>query len=366
MIVLIFILILLLIVLAVMALKIYTMGLNCKKLKSTSQRVNALSILQDFLEIIGNSSENTQEKMNKINETLIEKYEIKYSTIVVFDGTNYNVEASNVSEKHWKMFKELHTQEIFMESIKNATPKYVTVKKEETLPYLDMEFERAKSAIFFPLYVDNVYIGYWLIEGSQPHEFDANDTTLLNVIKNNITYAIRIIKSQRVLENLARIDTRTGLYTYEYLLGSARKVFDKYPTSIVSLIKITNLAQIEEKISKKVADAVLNKFVSIIKSNLSTEYLFVKYSENEYAIVFSGIDIDGVGNFLEDLKNTIEKTKIKIIGAQKESMNGLAIASKLNIYLTSYYKETSIESVLSTLGKYLNNANSEESDITCV
>lgn len=46
-----------------------------------------------------------------------------------------------------------------------------------------MEFERAKSAIFFPLYIDNVYIGYWIIEGSKPHEFDNIDTTILEVVK---------------------------------------------------------------------------------------------------------------------------------------------------------------------------------------
>ena len=74
-----------------------------------------------------------------------------------------------------------------------------------------MEFERAKSAIFFPMYVNNVYMGYWLIEGSQPHEFDKIDTTILDVIKNNLFSAIKCIKNQRVLENLAKKDKITGL-----------------------------------------------------------------------------------------------------------------------------------------------------------
>ena len=37
----------------------------------------------------------------KINEILIEKYDIKYSTIVIFDGSEYVIKASNVSEKHY-------------------------------------------------------------------------------------------------------------------------------------------------------------------------------------------------------------------------------------------------------------------------
>jgi hypothetical protein len=40
--------------------------------------------------------------------------------------------------------------------------------------------------MFFPLYIDNIYIGYWIIEGSKAHEFDKVDTTVLEVVKNNI------------------------------------------------------------------------------------------------------------------------------------------------------------------------------------
>ena len=39
--------------------------------------------------------------------------------------------------------------------------------------------------MFFPLYIANVYIGYWIIEGGLPHEFDNLDTTInTNEINN--------------------------------------------------------------------------------------------------------------------------------------------------------------------------------------
>ncbi len=58
--------------------------------------------------------------------------------------------------------KSSQSQEIFKDSISTATPKYVTIMKEKRLPYQTMEFGRAKSAMFFPLYIENVYIGYWI------------------------------------------------------------------------------------------------------------------------------------------------------------------------------------------------------------
>ena len=197
--------------------KTYSMNEKLKKLKNTNQKVNSLSILQDFMKVIGDNLISSSEKINKINEILIEKYEIKYSTIVIFDGIYYKIEASNVNEKHWHTFENLGDQDIFKESIDNATPRYITVGKGEKLPYLEMEFERAKSAIFFPMYIDNVYIGYWLIEGSNPHEFDKIDTTILDVIKNNLLSAIRCIKNQRILFLQIHINIHMFLIQLFYL-----------------------------------------------------------------------------------------------------------------------------------------------------
>ncbi len=337
-----------------------------KKMKNTNQKVNSLNILQDFINVMGNTLIDTNEKMHEINEILIEKYEIKYSTIVIFDGAKYKVEASNVGEKHWKMFELLHEQDIFKESIDNATPKYITVSQNEKLPYLDMEFDRAKSAIFFPIYVDNIYMGYWLIEGNKSHEFDNIDTIILDIVKNNLVSAIKIVKNQRILENISRIDEVTGLNTYEYLYGNSRKTIDKYQTSIVSLIKIINLKQIEEKISKKTSDSALNRISEYIKGCLSPEYIFVKYNEDTFAIVFSGSDLEGVSKFLENMKNSIEQLRIKAIGSLRESLNGQVVLPKLNIVATTYYKETALESIVKNLEEYLKATNSNESDITCL
>ena len=175
-------------VLIVLGLVIYNVKIHQKiqRFKNMNQKVTNLSVVQDFMNAIGETS-SVEEKIKKINDILIERYEIKYSTIVVFDGAQYQVKASNVDPKHWDSLKTLHQVDMFKDSIESAIPKYVTVNNEnERLPYQQMEFGRAKSAIFFPLYIDNVYIGYWIIESGTPHDFDNVDTTVLEVIKENI------------------------------------------------------------------------------------------------------------------------------------------------------------------------------------
>ena len=212
-------------VLIVIGLIIYNITIHKKiqKFKNINQKITNLYVVQDFLNAIGETS-SVDEKIKKINNILIEKYEIKYSTIVVFDGAEYQIKASNVDQKHWPTLKGLQDVEMFKDSIETATPKYVTVNNDsERLPYQKMEFGRAKSAIFFPLYIDNVYIGYWIIESGTPHDFDNVDTTVLEVIKENIVSVLKTVVHQKTLETIVRKDLFTGLYSEEYLYGEGKK-----------------------------------------------------------------------------------------------------------------------------------------------
>lgn len=72
-------------------------------------------------------------------------------------------------------------------------------------------------------------------------------------------------KKSKSTRKFSKKDKITGLETYEYLYGQARKTIDKYPTSIVSLIKIINIQQIQDKISKRTADSVLRKVAEFLK-----------------------------------------------------------------------------------------------------
>ena len=89
-------------VLIVLGLVIYNVKIHQKiqRFKNMNQKVTNLSVVQDFMNAIGETS-SVEEKIKKINDILIERYEIKYSTIVVFDGAQYQVKASNVDPKHW-------------------------------------------------------------------------------------------------------------------------------------------------------------------------------------------------------------------------------------------------------------------------
>ena len=367
-------------VLIVLGLIIYNVTIHKKiqKFRNMNQKITNLYVVQDFMNAIGETS-SVEEKIKKINDILIERYEIKYSTIVVFDGAEYQIKASNVDQKHWEALKSLNKVDMFKDSIESATPKYVTVNNEsERLPYQQMEFGRAKSAIFFPLYIDNVYIGYWILESGTPHDFDNVDTTVLEVIKENIVSVLKTVVHQKTLESIVRKDLFTGLYSEEYLYGEGKKIIDQYTISTICMFKITNIQEINKMYSRELGNKVITKISECVKDSLAAEYVFVRYMGPKFVIAFSGVATNSVADFLNEIKEKVESMQISLTPEEIEELNlnvkttnkkntkekvDVAIP-RLNFAISSYYKGTGLEEVLKKLEEYLDKADPNESDIT--
>lgn len=384
--------ILLVVIVIILVIYNYYVHKKIETFSTLNQRVKNLNVLQEFMNTLG---ENTtiNEKLESVNDIMINKFSIKYSTIVAFNGAEYEIKASNVDSKHWESLKNLQNDPIFSESIQTATPKYITVDNDsEKLPYQKMEFGRAKCAMFFPLYIDNVYIGYWIIEGSMAHEFDSLDTTILGVVRDNIVTILKAVSTQATIENIVRDDLYSGLKSAEYLYVEGKKTIEQYTTSAICLFKIVNLSKVNTEISRKTGNNMVTYVSNYVKQNLSSNYLFVRYMGPKFAIVFSGADVKGVSNFMRELKNKIETLNIqygddynqkqiynnqdvknsnkvnnfvKDINQNKDKeQEAKTVKPQIRAVISTYYKGTSLDGALKKIEEFIDK--SDETSINVV
>ena len=370
--------IIIILVFIIAVLTIYNMSIHTKiqEFQNLHQKVTNLNIIQDFINIAG-SDMPVENKIKEINNVIIEKYEVKYSTIVIFDGANYTIRASNVDKKHWDTLASLHEFDLFKDSIETTNPKYITVNNErEKLPYQKQEFGRAKSAVFFPLYIDNIYIGYWLIESGTPHDFDNIDITVFETAKENMISAMKSVNYQKTLESLVRKDLYSGLNSAEYLYGKGKKIIDQYISSAICMFKIANIEEIN-KISRELGNKVITAVSNHIKQSISDNYIFVRYMGPKFVIAFCGTDASNASTFVNEIKDSTEKLNIKLNdenytieeldepkkGKRKKKKQNISVSPTLSFVISTYYKGTGIENVLKNLEKFIDEENHDINEI---
>ena len=208
------------------------------------------------------------------------------------------------------------------------------------------------------------------------------DTTVLEVIKDNIVSVLKTVVHQKTLESLVRKDLYSGLYSGEYLYNEGKKLIDQYTISTISMFRITNLEEINQTFSRELGNKVITEISEYVKANISEDYIFVRYMGPKFVIAFSGVETDGVADFLNDLKDSVEKMQISLDDDEdieeieiedtknkkktKKQKEKQVAVPKLNFVLSSYYKGTGLEEVLKKLEEYIDNADKSESDITSI
>ena len=218
------------------------------------------------------------------------------------------------------------------------------------------------------------------MESGRMHAFDKTDTTIIEVVKDNIISVLSTISYQDAMENIVRTDKFTGLFSAEYLYSKAKRTFDKYPTSAVCMFKVTNIEEINEKASRQIGNDIITEISNIVKSKMAAQYVFVRYMGPKFVIVFSGVEETSVDEFLKELKREMEELEIveeaeevqvvKVINGKKVRVRELkeekSASPKINFVVSTYYKGTGIEQLNKKLEEYLDSVDKSENQINYI
>ena len=292
----------------------------------------SIDILDEVCSLVSLKETKNLKKYNQLNKQLTETVEKKKQYIIKNDFEK----ASIYKEKENKLMDEINNLEL---KFYDKTPKKVT--KEDVANVI---YSKTKIPVYELL----------------------NETEItLNNIRENLQE--KIIGQQNVIENIVRDDKFTGLKSEAYLYGEGKRKIDEYDTSAVCMIKLTNIENINEEYGRHTGNQVISKVSDMIRKNIAAEYVFVRYMGPKLVVVFTGIDEEGVTNFIKEIKTNIENMEIEQVEEDVfEGEEAQIVSPKLNIAVTTYYKGTALEGTTKKLEKYIDSASEEESQINYI
>ena len=180
--------------------------------KTVSQNISTMAVIQQMFEIMGSSILSSKQKIENLNQVIIRSFGVKYSTIAVYDGTTYEIKATNVENTYLDSISQIAKEPDFKDNALRNVSKYITTSPDKTLTYKSAIERQIRSCMFSPIYYNDMYLGFWVIEDEAESAFDNISKDDLAKLKNNMGVFIESIQNQGVIEMAENTDKLTGFY----------------------------------------------------------------------------------------------------------------------------------------------------------
>lgn len=273
--------------------------------------MSAMLIMQRMFELMA-SPIPASKKIEELNKIITDVYSSKYSSICVYDGTAYEVKASNVEEPYLSAMKTIAEEQTFSNNVSQNISKYMVTSGNRMLAYKSAMERRIKSAMFSPIYYNGTYIGFWIMEDDMEAAYDNVSKEELARLKDNIGVFIENVNSQESIENAHNTDKQTGFYNNIYLYSNVRKQTAAVDNSALVLMQFMNLPDINAKYGREVGDRLIARAAKALSDMMSKDAILIRHSGGKFCIAAPGITAEmmhpQIERYLSILKD-IEETE---------------------------------------------------------
>lgn len=335
-----------LLALIIVGLSIFTLFL-VKRNKYYSVAIGNMSgmvIMQRMFELMA-STIPASKKIEELNNIIIEVFNSKSSTISIFDGTTYEIKASNVEDVYKESIKSLAEEQDFKNNATNNISKYLVAAGGRLLGYKSAMERKIRSAMFSPIYYNGTYLGFWLLEDDAENAYDSISKEELAKLKDHIGVFIENVLSQESIEGAYNTDKQTGFYNNLYLYSNVRQKVFNADNSTLTLMLLSNLPEINETYGREVGNRLLDKAAKLMSEVFNGENIFVRYSGSKFCIVSPNVSAD-------TLHGTVERyiTNLKM---QEEVVDGKKITLDVSVTMKNIRKQGNIDRELAKMADYV-------------
>lgn len=338
------IIICLLVVLVVTVIILFVALKKLKYYKVAMGNMSAMVIMQRMFELMS-STIPASKKMEELNNIILEAFDTKYSSLVTFDGSEYEVQASNVEPTFLDSLLTIAAEQDFKGNVSQNISKYLVAADTRLLSYKTALERKIRSVMFSPIYYNGVYKGFWMMEDEASAAYDHISKEELARIKDNIGVFIENISMQASIENAHNTDKQTGFYNNLYLYSTLRQKLANIENSAVTMISLANLPTINNEYGRELGNRLLEKSAKYLSEIMSQDSVLIRYSGSKFCIICPGTTADL-------LHTTIEKF-LRVARTYTERFDEDEVALDFSIVMHTVNKQNNMEKEINKVVSYV-------------
>ncbi|MEG1009231.1 MAG: diguanylate cyclase, partial [Clostridia bacterium] len=281
-------------------------------------------------------------------------FKCKYSSIVIYDGQNYDIKASNIEKNYSDTIKKIVEENDFKANTYKNISRYLTTSEDKTLRYKSALERNIRSCMFSPIYHNNIYLGFWILEDERENAFDEISKDELSKLKNNLGVFIENTIYQNIIETAENTDKQTGFFNKLYLYSKARHEILKFENNTFALICLNNLPEINNEFDRNIGNILISKVVTSINEFIASDTICIRYSGTRILLIMPNSTSEIVHLTIERI---LEKLKVDAV----LKIDKTNISLNVKIVLHTIKKQNNIDKELASMVEYSDKI--EESNI---
>lgn len=338
-------LIMLIIVIGALLIMLVIKNRQIKYYTIVSKNLSAMRVIQSMFEIMGANIQ-AENKINELNKIIVDTYEPKYSSIVTFDGIEYEVKATNADKSYIDTIAKIAEENDFKANALKNVSKYLTTSSDKTLRYKSAIDRNIKSCMFSPIYHGSTYLGFWLLEDEIENAFDNISKSELSKLKNNMGVFLENTLYQNIIEKTENTDKQTGFYNNLFLYSKARQKLLEYENNSMVLLCFNNLADVNTRFDRNIGNSLIAKAVNIIREYTGGDTMCIRYSGARMLLLMPNSTAETVHPTIERMLSSIKSDVTENIGNEFARLH-------TQILIHTFKKQNNIEREVQRMVSYI-------------
>jgi len=283
---------------------------NCSQLKKSNKKlagkVAELFTLQQITKAIS-SILDIKDLLKYVNDIIIGVMGVANSTIILYEqktGT-LKVHTTNIiNEEELKILNENINCDSLREVLKSGKP--LIENSLEPEKYSFTRDRGIKSMICMPLSTKTGKVGVVLVEHRLADVFTVESVNFLDIISQQVGIAIENAQLYQKLQDMAYIDSLTGVYSRDYfneLLKNEFRNAVKYGYKLsLAIYDVDNFKIFNDTYGHLFGDEILKRIAWTIKAYIRKGDIFARFGGEEFVILFPKTGLEEAYEIAERLR----------------------------------------------------------------